>query len=219
MPDLENLKDNSEGVPEGTVIGTTAKGLELKTRAPLLVSGMNGRQLLEKLNQKAIDQPGVGGKATLYPIEPYDFTGRHISELKPPKWTGMIGTCIASLEDLGHIGGLRTPQLSDPKIIEQWNTLLRQEYRFERLPQTTLLDLALAGPQKFAIRPDGHVDVPRYEVTSSAQRSVNSLPDGLLHGLHLDQGENRKFYIQSRDTNPEFKWNSSDRFLLGVRKL
>ena len=215
----KGLEDNGKIVPERTLIGTTAKGLELMTRKPLNVSGMNGAQFLAKLDEKT-----TGGKPTLYPIDDRpaaSFSTRHfIWGFREEKAPGMIGTCIASLEDLGHV--LKSPstkELIDPRTMEEWNKRL-QGFAFVHLPQTSVLDMALAGSENFPIRPDGHVDNVRgYEMSNLAQRSVNAMPDGSNHGLYVSQAGDGRFVVSTHDTIPEFRWSNNTRLLLGVRKL
>lgn len=212
--EVDGLKNNAEIVPEGTGIGTSAKGIELITRKPLNLSGMSGAQLLAKLDEKS-----GGDKPTLYPIQS-SFVREFIGGYGVVKARGLIGTCIVSLEDLGHMRSPSTKELVDPKAIEEWSKRLRKGFVFEHLPQTSVLDLTLAGSENFSIRPYGHRDNVRgYEMSSLAQKSVNAMPDGRNHGLYVSQAEDGRFSVSTHDTIPEFRWNTNTRFLLGVRKL
>src|SRR3989344_8381068 len=208
----KDLENNNEVVPERTLVGTTAKGLELITRKPVNVSGMNGAQFLAKLDEKS-----KGEKPTLYPVDDHAgfSVGSFIRSFRNEKKLGMIGTCIASLEDLGHTKkSPSTGELTDPRTMEEWNKRLRG-FAFVHLPQTSVLDMALAGSENFPIRPSGHTDNVRgYEMSNLAQRSVNAMPDGSNHGLYVSQAGDGRFVVSTHDTIPEFRWNTDSRLLL-----
>src|SRR3989338_1602756 len=99
----EEFEDNSNVVPEGTVLGQDAKGGQILSWKPLHFGGMGNSQILRLLE-------------TNPRVHPMEYLVRDfIAHLPRDTRKGFVGTCIPTLEELGYGKSVPTKELNDPK--------------------------------------------------------------------------------------------------------
>ena len=199
-------ENQSDGVPQGTLIGTTAQGTELRSFQPYRLSGMSGEQLLGALSESR----------RVRPVE--DAVAQFVRGYPASTASGLMGTCIPTIYELGHRSSPSTKDLNDPSIVDSWNKHLNG-YKFTRLPQIAVLELLLDPQFRIQIDKYSQGPQPRRDGTMTwlDGRSISAMPEERRSFCLKVSDIEDKFRIGLGPANPELLWRTSTRVLLGVQ--